>query len=59
LPSPAIGRRGFFDGMQNAVERKLVVEDLPLWFKMIIWAVVGGTVIWTVVAMLYWGLTPN
>lgn len=28
--------------------------DLPLWFKLIVWAVVGGTVIWTVGSMLYW-----
>jgi hypothetical protein len=32
------------------------VEDLPLWFKIIVWAVVGGTAIWAIGSMLYWGL---
>jgi len=31
------------------------VEDFPLWMKILIWLVVGGTVIYAVGAMLYTG----
>jgi hypothetical protein len=39
------------------MERKKVVEDFPLWLKLIVWLIVGGTVIWTITAMFYWGFT--
>jgi len=39
------------------MERNKVVEDFPLWLKLVVWLIVGGTVIWTITAMFYWGLT--
>jgi hypothetical protein len=38
------------------MEKEQIVEDFPLWLKLIIWLIVGGTVIWTITAMAYWGL---
>jgi hypothetical protein len=32
------------------------MEDFPLWLKVIVWLIVGGTAAWVVGAMLYWGL---
>jgi hypothetical protein len=43
----------FFGGIPNPSERKKIVEDFPLWMKILIWLVVGGTVIYAVGAMLY------
>lgn len=31
------------------------MEDFPLWLKLIVWLIVGSTVIYTVGAMLYSG----
>jgi hypothetical protein len=39
------------------MERQNVVDDFPLWLKINVWLIVGGTVIWTIAAMFYWGLT--
>jgi hypothetical protein len=43
--------------MRNPMERQKVVDDFPLWLKIIVWLIVGGTVIWTITAMVYFGLT--
>jgi hypothetical protein len=41
--------------MPNALERKRIVEDFPLWLKLLIWLVIGSTVIYAVGAVLYTG----
>jgi hypothetical protein len=32
------------------MERRKVVDDFPLWLKIIVWLIVGGTVTWTITA---------
>jgi hypothetical protein len=42
---------GLADG--QTVEKELDMDDLPLWMKLPIWIIVGGTVVYAVVAMVY------
>ena len=32
------------------------MEDFPLWLKLIVWIVVGGTAVWMLAAMIHFGL---
>lgn len=36
--------------------RKLNMEDFPIWLKLIIWTIVGGTAVYMVGAMIHFGL---
>jgi hypothetical protein len=38
------------------MEREKIMEDFPLWLKLLVWLIVGGTMAWTIAAMFYWGL---
>jgi hypothetical protein len=43
--------------MRNPMERQNVVDDFPMWLKIVAWLIVGGTVIWTITAMVHFGFT--
>lgn len=40
----------------NVLERKLSMEDFPIWLKLLVWLIIGGTVVYVVVAILSSGL---
>jgi hypothetical protein len=35
------------------------MEDFPIWLKSIVWLIVGGTVLYAIVAILHGVLTGN
>ncbi len=49
-----VGGVGPSSGVFLARER--VMEDFPVWMKIIVVATVGGTAVWMLAAMVYFGL---
>ena len=33
-----------------------IMEDFPIWMKILVWVTVGGTAVWMLGAMIYFGL---
>jgi membrane protein required for beta-lactamase induction len=36
--------------------KELTMEDFPIWLKVLVWLIVGGTVVYAIGAMVYTGM---
>jgi hypothetical protein len=45
-----------FGSRQSEWERKLVVEDFPIWLKIVVWLLIGGSVAYAIAAAIYSGM---
>jgi hypothetical protein len=35
------------------LERNLAMEDFPIWLKMLVWLIVGGTILYAIAMAIY------
>ncbi|MDH3442706.1 MAG: hypothetical protein OEN50_02180 [Deltaproteobacteria bacterium] len=38
------------------LEMEPIMEDFPIWLKIIVWTIVGGTAVYMLAAMIHFGL---
>jgi hypothetical protein len=41
---------------QSEWERNLIVEDFPIWLKIVVWLIIGGSVAYAIGAAIYSGM---